>query len=269
MNKAERRFLLAESWRHDPAQMMRDAGFDPDPHQVELLTCPARNILVLWARQAGKSQSFATTVLHTAAFDVGNVLILAGEKQRQAQEVFNKAHVMHGTLSDIGELPAVDKAGDELKFGNGSRVLALPSTVDSIRGYASKLVIVDEAAFTGDDTLAKVLPMLSTTRGRLICGSTPNGATGWFNDAWHNEANWWRPDNPDGWWRTKVTVDQLPRLDPAEILRQKMMLTPLQFRQEYLLEFLDGELQFFPTETIESGYRDDIVPLFERLSLAA
>ena len=27
----ERRVLIAESWRHDPVQMMRDGGFEPDP----------------------------------------------------------------------------------------------------------------------------------------------------------------------------------------------------------------------------------------------
>lgn len=260
MRLSDKRMARAMAWRLDPALMMRDAGFAPDPHQLELLYGRDENTLVLWPRQSGKSQTCATAVLHQACFDPGDVVILAGEKQKQAKEVFNKALDMHGALSDLGELPAVEKSGDELIFSNGSRVLALPSTVESIRGYAAKLVLVDEAAFTGEGTLAKVAPMLTTTRGRLVCASTPNGASGWFYDAWHHG---------EGWRRLTVSIDQLPRLTEAELARQRSILSPLQFRQEFLLEWLDADLQFFPTETIEAALCDDVEPLRERLGWAA
>ena len=259
MSKEERRRLLCESWRLDPAQMMADAGLVPDPHQIELLDCQHDNTLVVWPRQSGKSQTCATKVLHQACFDPGDIIILAGEKQKQAQEVFEKAFTLHGQLSKLGDLPKVNRSGEELEFDNGSRVIALPSTVESIRGYAAKLVLVDEAAFTADGTLAKVSPMLTTTRGKLICASTPNGAVGWFHDAWHHGG--------DGWHRLTVSVEQMmaypnPRLTEAELARQQLVLTPIQYRQEYGLEWLDGDLQFFPTETIEAALCDDVEPLF-------
>ncbi|MBF6022865.1 terminase large subunit domain-containing protein [Lysobacter niastensis] len=266
MSWGNEKLRRALAWKLDPAQMMRDAGFEPDPHQMDLLTCDEQNTLVLWPRQSGKSQTCAVCVLHQASFDPGDVIILAGEKQKQAQEVFNKAFDLHAQLSELGELPKVEKSGEELRFSNGSRVLALPSTVESIRGYAAKLALVDEAAFTEDGTLAKISPMLTTTNGRLICSSTPNGATGWFHESWHHGG--------EGWHRLTVTVEQLlaypnARLTAAEIERQRLILTPLQFRQEFGLEWLDGDLQFFPTETIESALCDEIVPLFERLAVAA
>jgi hypothetical protein len=259
MGKAERRSLITECWRLDPAQMMTDAGLPPDPHQQALLDSAEQNLLVLWPRQSGKSQTCATKVLHQACFDPGDIIILAGEKQKQAQEVFEKAFAMHGQLSKIGNLPKVNRSGEELEFDNGSRLIALPSTVESIRGYAAKLVLVDEAAFTAEGVLAKVSPMLTTTAGSLICASTPNGAIGWFHDAWHHGG--------EGWHRLTVTVEEMmaypkPRLTAAELARQRMVLTPIQFRQEYGLEWLDGNLQFFPTETIESALCDDVEPLF-------
>lgn len=261
MSTAESRFLRAEAWRVSPVQMMRDAGLEPDPHQVQLLDNNDPQALVLWPRQSGKSQTCAVKVLHQACFDPGDIVILAGEKQQQAQEVFEKAYQLHERLSQIGHLPAVSRSGDQLEFENKSRLLAKPSTVESIRGYAAKLALVDEAAFTEDGTLTKIAPMLSATRGRLVCASTPNGARGWFHDAWHNGG--------DAWTRLTVTVDQLPRLSAAELARQKSILTPLQFRQEFLLEWLDSEQQFFPTEVIRAARRGDIVPLFERLKAAA
>lgn len=255
-NEAERRYLKAQAWKYDPVQMMRDSGFEPDPHQVELLECNDDQALVLWPRQSGKSQTCAVKVLHRACFDPGDIVILAGERQGQAQEIYERAFEMHGTLAKIGDLPPVERSDNVLKFGNGSRVLALPSTVDSIRGYSAKLALIDEAAFTDDKVLGKVLPMLSATNGQLICASTPNGARGWFYDAWTGGSPAWR--------RLKVTIDQLPRLTARELKRQRDLLTPNQFRQEYMLEFLDADLQFYSTETIEAALCDDIVPLFER-----
>lgn len=241
-------------WRENPSLMMKDAGFEPDPHQIELLECNDPNVLVRWPRQSGKSRTCAVKVLHEACFFPGDVVILAGEKEAQALEIYEKAYAMHGVLSEIGELPPVERSNNVLKFGNGSRVLALPSTVESIRGYAARLVLIDEAAFTPEGTLAKVSPMLSATNGRLICPSTPNGARGWFWEAWHNG---------EGWRRLTVSIDQLPRLSAAEIQRQRNILTPMQFRQEYLLEWLDGDQQFFPHEVIEAALDDSIEPLFD------
>jgi len=256
------RLQRALAWRLDPVQMMRDAGFEPDPHQVDLLRCRGLQILVMWPRQSGKSQTCAVTVLHQAAFDPGDIVILAGEKQKQAEEVFEKALTMHGHLSELGQLPAlVKRTSEEAIFDNGSRILAQPSSVESVRGYAAKLALVDEAAFTSEDTLAKIAPMLSATGGRLICPSTPNGDRGWWRDAWKS--------SDPAWTRLTVSIDKLPRLTEAEIARQRLLLTPNQFRQEFLLEFLDTDTQFYPTETIEAALCDDIVPLFERMEMAA
>lgn len=255
-SQAEKRLFRSKSWERDPVLMMRDAGFEPDPHQVELLRCDDLQVLVKWPRQSGKSQTCAIKVLHQACFDPGDIVILAGEKEAQAMEVWEKAYKAHAILSALGELPAIERSNNVLKVDNGSRVLALPSTVDSIRGYSAKLVLIDEAAFTDDKTLGKVLPMLSATGGRLLCPSTPNGDRGWWRDAW-------KSDDP-AWTRLTVSIDQLPRLSPGEIERQRSTLTPNQFRQEFLLEFLDTDSQFYDTETIQAALCDEIVPLFER-----
>lgn len=251
----ERRAFFAQSWQLDPAQMMRDAGFEPDPHQLDLLYCSSPQVLVKWPRQSGKSRTCSTLVLHQAIFDPGDIVILAGEKQKQAEEVFEKALAMHESLCQIGDLPQLEKrTSNEAWFANKSRIIAQPSSTESPRGYSAKLVLIDEAAFTGEDTLAKVAPMLSATNGRLICPSTPNGDRGWWRDAW-------KSDDP-AWARLTVSIDQLPRLTAQEIARQKPLLTPNQFRQEFLLEFLDADLQFYPTETIEQFIRHDVEPLF-------
>lgn len=273
MSGKQGRYLRAEAWRLDPVLMMRDAGFDPDPHQIELLRHPARNIQVMWSRQGGKSQTLATLVLHQCCFDQGQVMIMAGEKQSQAGDIAINAFQMHERLSEIGELPSCDKKDSDLYFGNKSRVRAVPSERESVRGPAVKLAVIDEAAFTPNSTLAKLAPMLLTTRGRLVAASTPNGAAGWWADKWRDASDTWSLNNPDGWWRTLVDADRLVEIS-SRITREAMdnlrkKLTPMEWRQECMLEFLDGQNQFFPTEVIRAARKTDIVPLFDRLREAA
>ena len=254
MSDARSRFLHAAAWRVDKALMMRDAGFDPDPHQLEFMDSDAQNALMFWSRQTGKTRSLATEVEHTACYDPGDIVIIAGEKQGQAFEVFDRAHAMHEDLLKLGNLPAARKADNELLYDNGSRILACPSTVESIRGYTAKLVIIDEAAFTDDLILGKVAPMLVTTGGRLICASTPNGARGWFYEAWQST---------DGSWaKFKTLAEDVKRITAAELARQKLLLGLFKYRQEFGLEFIDGAQQYFTTEMVDAALCSDIEPLF-------
>ena len=261
MSWGNEKLRRALAWKLDKAQMMRDAGFEPDPHQLEFMDCYAQNALMLWSRQTGKTRSLATEVEHTACYDPGDIVIIAGERQGQAFEVFDRAQAMHEDLLQLGELPSTRKADNELFYSNGSRVLALPSTVESIRGYTAKLVIIDEAAFTDDLILGKVAPMLVTTGGRLICASTTNGARGWFYEAWQS--------TDGGWVKFKALASDVKRITAAELARQELLLGPFKFRQEFGLEFIDGAQQYFPTEMIEAALCDDIEPLFPNLAMAA
>ena len=55
-----------------PAAVFRANGFEPDPAQLELLTCRDPNVLVLWTRQfAGKSQTAAAIALYHAITNTG------------------------------------------------------------------------------------------------------------------------------------------------------------------------------------------------------
>ncbi len=60
-------------------------------------------------------------------------------------------------------------------LSNGSRVVSLPGTSETVRGFsAPRLVIEDEAAFVEDGVYGAVRPMLAVSSGRLILMSTPS-----------------------------------------------------------------------------------------------
>ena len=71
------------------------------------------------------------------------------------------------------------------ELANGSRVVCLPGTAETVRGFsAPALIIEDEAAFVDDAFNRAVRPMLAVSNGRLILMSTPNGQRGHFFEAW-------------------------------------------------------------------------------------
>ena len=70
-------------------------------------------------------------------------------------------------LKDVPELKAASALRAEM--ANGSRILALPGSETTVRGYsAADLIVIDEAARVGDSLLQAVRPMLATSQGRLV-----------------------------------------------------------------------------------------------------
>jgi len=65
----------------------------------------------------------------------------------------------------------------EINLKNGNRVLAVSSSVDSLRGFRPKCVIIDEAAFIDNfkGLCNVIIPNIYATNGQIIIASTPNG----------------------------------------------------------------------------------------------
>ena len=91
-------------------------------------------------------------------------------------------------------------------LSNGSRVVSLPGTAETVRGFsAPSLIIEDEAAFVADGLYRAVRPMLAVSGGRLILLTTPFGRRGHFFEAWE--------DGGEAWQRIEVPASQCPRID--------------------------------------------------------
>ena len=95
-------------------------------------TCARRwePILALTARQVGKTTTAAWAIAHYMLFTPGGLSVIACPAQRQSAEAVRR---VRDRLIKVGAELKVDNVyGLELK--NGSRVLALPGSDDSIRG---------------------------------------------------------------------------------------------------------------------------------------
>ena len=143
----------------------------------------AESLLLLCARQSGKSLMASALALKTALLRPSLILLLS-PSQRQSGELFQDKFL---TLYEPWRksVPRVRETQLTIELANGSRVIALPSGESNVRCYSSvTLLVIDEASKVDDVLYRTVRPMLAVTKGRLIAMSTPFGQRGWFYDEW-------------------------------------------------------------------------------------
>jgi hypothetical protein len=232
----------------DPVIFAKRAGIAPDAWQADVLRSSSRRMLLNCSRQSGKSTTTALIALHTATYQAGALVLLLGPSLRQSAELFRTVAQQYSATG--AQIPSTSESKLRLELENGSRVISLPASEATIRGFAGvDLLIVDEAARVHDDLYASVRPMLATSNGRLIALSTPFGKRGWWSDAWHGSQDWKR---------VKVTAEQCPRISPAFLQEECESLGHWWFAQEYQCEFLDAESSAFRSDDIENAFSDEV-----------
>ena len=236
----------------DPARMMTAAGLPPDEWQADLLRSRPSQALLLCTRQAGKSTTTAILALHEAVYYGPSLVLLLSPSLRQSSELFRKVMDFYQVL----DLPvkANQTSALRLELENGSRIIALPGTEQTIRGYSGVgLLVIDEAARVDDPLYYSVRPMLAVSGGRLVCLSTPFGRRGWFYDAWISD---------DLWKRFKITADQCPRISPEFLKQERRSIGDMWYRQEYECNFMDAIAQVFSGDLVAEAFTSSVKPLF-------
>src|SRR5215468_8696518 len=149
--------------RADPVHLLTEAGITPDPWQAGALRSTADRMLLLASRQAGKSSVSAALAVRTALLEPGAPVLLLSPSQRQSGELFRKVLDLYGALGR--PVPAVRETALQLELANGSRVVSLPGTEGTVRGFSKvSLLVIDEAARVSDPLYCAVRPMLAVSK---------------------------------------------------------------------------------------------------------
>jgi hypothetical protein len=218
----------------DPVRFAREAlNFDPDPQQEHALTCRKDRIVLNWARQRGKSDIVALRALHRAVFFPKSMILIVSASEDQALEVLRKVNAHRSKLKLDGR-PLEDNKMS-LELANRSRILALPASVGTIRGYSAvDLLIEDEAGEVPDDLHETIKPMLQVSDGTMFLMGTPKGPKGHFARIWH--------DGGEEWEKSRSTAWENPRARRAKLERERdhceRMGKALWFQQEYECAFI-------------------------------
>jgi hypothetical protein len=180
------------------------------PYQSAFAANNSRIKIGLWARQTGKDHTATAEAVIDCLQHPGATWIILAASERQALESLAKAKdwadILKFRIDEYIEspanLPLRGSAGAppacsfhstlaEIRWSNGSRLLALPANPQTIRGYSANLILTEFAFHENPDAIWRAIyPSISNPlrggRKKLRIISTPNGLTNKFADLWLN-----------------------------------------------------------------------------------
>ncbi len=243
---------VLEVIRRDPTAVLRLARLEPDPWQAELLntstSSAGEQVAVLTGRQMGKSTTAGALAVACALTDAPALILLLSPTLRQSGELFRKVQDIFGAIGRPVAVAAETLL--RLELTNGSRIISLPGSEETIRGYSSvRLLIIDEAARVPDELYRAVRPMLAVSQGRLVALSTPFGKRGWF----HSEYT-----QGEGWRKIEARATECQRISPEFLERERRSLGERWYAQEYCLSFEEDTSAFFSADEIARAFPDEV-----------
>ena len=229
----------------DPVQLAARLGFELEFWQQKLVRSTALRVLLVAARQVGKSTVVRVKVLHRAIYRPGSLVLIVSASQRQADEFLLELRTFTRALG--GHLVEGENA-TELRLANGSRIVSLPATPNTTRGFANvALLVVDEGAYVPDQVFAAMVPTLGGG-GQLVALSTPAGPLGWLYEIWHKA---------DGWEKHRVRASESGRYTPERLAELRALVGEWAFKTDYEAEFTDAEGQVFRSGDIAAMFGHD------------
>ncbi|HXN46998.1 MAG TPA: terminase family protein, partial [Bryobacteraceae bacterium] len=207
-------------------------GFETDARQAALLRRDVRRLVLNCTRQWGKSTITAAKAVARAREREGSLTLVVSPSARQSGEFLRKAAAF---VRRMGIRPRGDGDNEiSLLFPNGSRLVGLPGTEATVRGFSAvSLMLIDEAARVSDEMYKSVRPMLAVGDGDLWLMSTPFGKRGFFWEEWEHGGAQWE--------RVAVPATECPRIMPSFLKEERASLGDRWYRQEYLCEFLEAD----------------------------
>lgn len=221
------------------------------PYQKKFVSDTHKRKIWLSGRQLGKSFSIAFMLVYKALSKKNGLTLCVSVNSRSASEILKKCSQFAEAVKKMskGHI-SYTSAFDHIEFSNGSRIMSLPSTSDSLRGFTAQCVCIDEAAFIWklDAILQGIGPTLTRDKtAELILTTTPAGMNGTFyelyekaldDEEWYVQTTTIHDAIADG---LKVDVDSLHSLCPD----------PDVFAQEYECKFLSEYGSMFDVNLID------------------
>ena len=219
-----------------------------DDWQSEVLTAADDRIILNCSRQSGKSTISGLLALHQSVYTPGSLTLLLSPSLRQSSELFQTVRRQWAPIAE--DFPARQESALRMELRNGSRIISLPGTEQTVRGYAGvDLLIVDEASRAQEDLFHAISPMLAVSNGRLVLLSTPFGKRGFFFETW---------DRGEDWLRIKIPAELCPRISPEFLAREKKTMPKWTFNQEYNCSFEENIAEVFDWSAIEEASKGKV-----------
>lgn len=189
------------------------------------------------SRQIGKSFILTSISLIWAMSESDQVVMVVSPTDTQVKKLYKQTIESFGDgYKSIVKSTRGSGGNTDIVLKNGSQILYRSSeSENTLRGYSLTHLLIDEAAFTKEDTYRTILmPSLSVKGKKVLLCSTPRGAN-FFKQLYYKGI-----DGDDGYKSFKITFHQNPYAN-LEFIREQQEILPLEiFEQEYLGAFTDS-----------------------------
>lgn len=230
---------------------------------------PCERLILNCTRQAGKSTVISAKAVYRAKHFPKSLILLISPTERQSIELMKK--IDDFMKSDPQQLALKVDNTFEKEFWNKSRIVALPGSEKSVRGFsAPSMIIIDEASRVTDEMFYALRPMMSgeDTHTELILMSTPFGKRGFFYQSWLAAHRWkrievsGRTDIPEETYRKEKAREGIlawysPRHTKDFLEEEKEAMGDWWFQQEYLCKFVEAQDNVFSYEDIMAAMGDE------------
>ncbi len=215
----------------------------PFPYQADFLIDNSRRIIFVAGRQTGKTTMTAIKGLFFALTHPNSTILVVAPTWRQSNILFNRmqSFILTSFVSNF----ITNMTKTTIYFNNKSKIFCLPSGQygDTIRGFTADLIIFDEGAYIPEEVYIAVEPALATKNGTLILIGTPSGKVGRF----------WEAFNSPFFSHHHATSYENPLISEEFLEEQKLGMTELQFKQEFLAEFIEEADLYFPLSLVDKS----------------
>ncbi len=232
-----------------------------DKWQEEILECKSKYILLCKGRQIGGTTIMARKCAERLISQRGCKIIVASITEDQAQlviaMVLSYLEINYKTFLKRPLSRNVTKS--IINLNNGSQIISRPvgTTGNAVRGFTGHVLYLNEASRMPEFIFEAAKPILLTTAGDIWMDSTPFGMEGYFYKSWQNKNNRFKV-----FYYTSEEVIKNRKISESWTITQresalrfleeeKEDMTKLQYRQEYLGEFVGGIMRFISDELIE------------------
>lgn len=231
-------------------------GFKPHPAQEKIIRGMTKRTTIVAGRRFGKSKLMAALALYYALTNKRSVQYIISHSQDQAKIIFMDLRNM--AMESKMVLPLLDTTKDfpfpEVSFKSGSIIYARSTGTNEgkyLRGHYAHRIIIDEAAFVKESIINNVIsPMLADYDGDLIMISTPLGRNHFYSAFMRGL------DRVDDCSSFQFTSFENPHISHSFINKERAKITDLQFRTEWLAEFVDDQVCVFKWESINDALVD-------------
>lgn len=245
---------------------MRESKLKMLPYQVASFKDRSRFKVLMWSRGARKTFTVTLEIVadcfRTEAQGRRATWVILSRGERQAKEAIEEAkrhcnaYLMMSSEIIQSELISEDGLRRftqmEIRFLNGSRIIALPANPDTARGYSANIFLDEFCIHERDEEIWRALLPVLRGRFRVIVASTPKGGRSRKFYQIINDKEIHKNTGKPLWSKHVIDVYEAVRQGlPLDIdTERKAMGDPDGWAQEFELQWLDEASAWLPFELL-------------------